>query len=107
MMAQDPSHFRLGQGGEERLANARAVQRDANSRRGRGAHHLTALDLREEARLAAIEDREIDGLTAFLHEAAHARPGDFEKITRLDEGAPDDKGLHADRPVSRPGWQRT
>ena len=53
MFTQDLRHFGLGQSGEERLAGARAVDRDANARRGERTHHLAALDLRQEHRLAA------------------------------------------------------
>src|SRR6202030_2138943 len=89
--------------GEQRLAGARAVDRDANAWRGERTHHLAALDLRQEHRPAAVENRQIDGLAALLHETAHARPGDLEQIARLDKGAAHDERLNADGPVSRLG----
>ena len=90
----------VGQRGEDRLADAGRVQRNAAAELHQDAHHLAALDLRDEHRLGAVENREVRGLARLLHQPAHVRRGSAPTKSRLARklGA-DGERLQADVPA--------
>ena len=83
---------------EERLADARAIERHARPRAGECAHHLPALDLREIDRFVFVLDREIHGFRTLVHQSPHIGAGDADQIARPQEGGAGHERLHAHGP---------
>jgi len=85
---------------ENRFADTGRVQRDAATELHQDAHHLAALDLRDENRLGAIEDRKVRRLAGLLHQPAHVNVTLPDEITIGQEPGAHRECLKPDVPVA-------
>jgi hypothetical protein len=90
-----------GNDAKDRLANARRVQRDAAAELHQNAHHLVALDLRDEHRLGAIKDREVRRLAGLLHQPAHVDVALRNEIAIGEKSGADGERMQADVPEAK------
>ncbi len=93
--------LRVRPGGQDRLADARGVDRPAPTGAEEGAHRRMAFDLRNENHIAIVLDADIGGLAARFHQLFQIGPRQRAKLAETAKGVADLEGLDADHPVSR------
>ena len=98
LLAHDPRD-RLGRMvGEQRLADARGVDRPARPRPEERPDRLVRLDLGDEHHLPAVGDREVRGLAGLGHQRVHDAARLLDEAGAPEEGAADAERLLPDEP---------